>query len=212
MKKNEKFKPLLIPLLLVSFQGLSFLFVKLFQSNIHIISNSIDDKIPFINYFIIPYCFWYVMLFTMPYFLYNKDKNSLCKYLASYIICVLITDVFFIIYPTGVIRPDLLNNNVLNIITNIIYYIDTPAVNCMPSMHCAISMLFILSACTSKKFNTTFKLLVTIISILIMLSTLFIKQHVLIDLITGNILMTIIFIFVNYNKKLVNKTKKLLNI
>ena len=45
-----------------------------------------------------------------------------------------------------------------------------------------------------------------------MLSTVFVKQHVVIDIISGDILMTIIYLIVNNNKKIVNKTKKVLNI
>ena len=45
-----------------------------------------------------------------------------------------------------------------------------------------------------------------------MIATLFVKQHVLIDLVAGDILMTITYIFATYNKKTVNKVKKLLSI
>lgn len=212
MKKFEKFKPLLIPLALSAYQGLSYLLVKPFQHNIHVLGNGIDTYVPFIKYFIIFYCTWFIMLFLIPYLLYKKDKNMLAKYVCSHLIAITICNIIFIIYPTTVLRPELSSNSFFDAWVGFIYLIDTPAINCMPSIHCLLCMLFILSTGTSKKFNIKEKITITIISILIMLSTLFIKEHALIDLITGDLLMTIVFICVNYNKKLVNKVKKVLNI
>ena len=207
-----KYKAILMPICMMALQGLLFLLVKPFQHNIHMLSGTIDESIPFINYSIFIYSSWYILLVLVPYLLYKKDKTMLAKYVASYIICVIIAMIVFVVYPTGVIRPEVNNDNIVNMIVNLIYWVDTPAINCLPSLHCAISMLFILVMLVSKKFNTKTKTIITILSILIMLSTLFTKQHVLIDLITGNILMTIVFLYVNYNKKLVNKTKKMLKI
>lgn len=211
-EKLIKYKSILIPLCIVAIQGLTYLLIKPFQHNIHMLSSTIDKSIPFINYSVFIYSSWYVLLFLVPYLLYKKDKNMLGKYIATYIICIIIADITFIIYPTGVIRPELSNDNIVNMLMNFIYLIDTPAINCLPSMHCAVSMLFILTIICSNKFNIKTKSWITLLSILIMLSTLTTKQHVLIDLITGNLLMTIIFLYVNNNKKLVNKTKKMLNI
>ena len=194
------------------FQSLSYLFIKLFQGNPHMIGNLIDDKIPFCKYFIIPYCMWHVLIFYLPYYYYKKDKNTLSKYLACYILSIILSSIIFVIYPTMVERPVLENNNIFNILTNFIYFIDTPPINCLPSMHCAISMLFVLSAFTCKKVSNKMKTFILITSIFIMISTVFIKQHVVIDIITGDLLMTFIYLYVNHDKKIVNKIKKMLNL
>ncbi len=211
MKKLEK-KPLIICVCMILIQSVSYLFVKLLQGQTHLIGSTLDNSIPFINYFIIFYCLWYVLLFFVPYYLYIKDKNMFTKYIISYTLAVFISSIIFIIYPTEVIRPLLNNNNLLDIITNLIYKVDTPAINCLPSMHCAICTLFIISLSISKKSNNVIKIIINIMSILIMLSTLFVKQHVIIDALTGIVMMSIIFIYVNYNNRIVNKVKKLLNI
>ena len=211
MMKNEKLKPLLIPLLLCVVQGLTYLLIKPFQTNIHVIGNGIDTYIPYVGLFVICYCSWFVMLFAIPYMLYQKDKKMLAKYIVCHFFGVLTCYIIFLIYPTTVIRPEILTNNIFDKLVGFIYLIDTPTINCMPSIHCLLSMLFILTAWCSKKFNTKFKIIVTIISILIMLSTLFIKQHAVIDLVTGDIIMTIVFLCVNSSKKIVNKVEKMLN-
>lgn len=208
--KKLEIKPILFSIGLIGFQSLSFLFVKLFQGKTHLLNSSIDDKIQFLSIFILIYCLWYVLIFITPYYYYKRDKRVFYKYVTSYIISIIISSIVFVIYPTEVIRPTLENNNLFNIMTNIIYWVDNPAINCLPSMHCAISMLFILSAFDSKKTTVSYRLFISLSSIGIMLSTLFVKQHVMIDLITGNIMMTIIYLIVSYNPKLLNKVEKIL--
>lgn len=210
MKKIEV-KPILISLCLIIFQSLIYLISKQIQGTPNIIGGVIDNKIPFIVYFIIPYVIWYLMLFIVPYILYKKDKNIFTKYILSYIIITIISNIIFIIYPTTVLRENLNGTNIFYIITKFIYQIDTPALNCFPSLHCGISMLWILFITNIKKANKI-KISIIIISILIMLSTLFIKQHVFIDLISGNIIAILIYLFINKTNKLTTKTKELLKI
>lgn len=205
-------KPLFTVILLVVIQSLFYMSMKIFQGPPHLIGGLIDQKLGFCIYAIIPYCIWYLLLFIVPYYLYKNDKNIFYKYVASYLLCILLSAFIYVIYPTTLDRPEITQNGILYFITKVIYWIDTPAVNCLPSMHCALSMLFILSTFTSKKTSIIFKIIICILSISIMISTLLIKQHVLVDLITGDILMTICYLYVNYDKKIVNKTKKLLRI
>ena len=211
LNKTEK-KPILISIGLLLFQSFTYLFIKIFQGTPHMIGNSIDDKIQFNSLFIIFYYSWYILIFYLPYYFYKRDKNQLAKYLACYVISLFVSCIIFVIYPTQVLRPTIDNSNIFNILTNLVYFVDNPPINCFPSMHCAISMLITLSIFTTKKSSKKMKCLILILSILIMLSTVFVKQHVVIDIISGDILMTIIYLIVNNNKKIVNKTKKVLNI
>ena len=205
-------KPLFISVSLVIFQTILFFLAKIFQSNFHTIGNIIDKNIPFNNIAIIPYCFWYFLIFFVPYYLYLKDKNTLCKYIGSYILCVIISNIIFIVYPSMVIRPDIKPDNILNFITWFIYKIDDPAINCLPSLHCAVAMLFSLSSFDSHKLSIRYKTLITIFSIIIMISTLVIKQHVFIDLVVGDIFMTICYLIMKNNDYFISRIKKLLKI
>lgn len=208
MKKIE-LKPIIVSILLIVFQSILYALSKLFAITPHLIGNKIDEYIPFTLIFIIPYVFWYLMLFIMPYKMYQKDKKNFYKYILTTIITVIIANIIFICYPTIVERPQLTGDNILIKITNLIYAIDTPALNCFPSLHCAFSMLFILHICTSKKQSILFKIFTLISSMLVMLSTLLIKQHVYIDLISGNIIATMIYIVIANENKLTNKIKQL---
>ncbi len=208
MKKIE-FKPIIVSILLIIFQSVLYALSKLFCDTPHLIGGTIDEMIPFALAFIIPYVFWYLMLFIIPYMMYKKDKTNFYKYIITTTITVVIANIIFIIYPTIVNRPELNGNDILTLITKFIYWIDTPALNCFPSLHCGFSMLFILHICTSKKQSIPFRVFTLVASVLVMVSTLLIKQHVFIDLISGDIIATMVFIVINYENKLTKKVKQL---
>lgn len=209
MKKIE-IKPVITTVLLITFQSLMYLISRLFESHHHLIGNTIDTKIPFNIWFMIPYCLWYILIFIVPYFLYKKDKDNFIRYIYSYIICTLIANIIFIVYPTTVARPEITGKGILEFITSFIFKIDNPPMNCFPSLHCAMSMLFILFILEIKNVKKNVKITITLISILIMISTLYTKQHVFIDLISGVILAIITYIIVKIFYKENIKFKKLL--
>lgn len=209
MKKIE-YKPLILTVVLIAFQSLCYFVSKFFGDNPNLIGGVIDNKIPFNMWFIIPYCVWYLLIFLIPYYLYKKDKNIFIKYIISYVFCTVIANIIFIVYPTYVDRPVVTGTSILELITRIVFWVDTPAQNCFPSLHCAVSMLFILYMFECKKCPLYLKILTLIISILIMIATLCTKQHVFIDLVSGDVLAIVSYIIVNNLKKTNKKVKELL--
>lgn len=208
MKEKIKYylKPLLISALAVIGQLTIYKLSVVFQNNPTLIGNNIDNKIPFIIYFIIPYTIWYILLFLMPIIIHKKDKKDFTRYIITYLSISLFADIIYIIYPTTIIRPEITNTpNILYSITKIIFTIDTPIRNCFPSLHCAVSTLWILFILEKNKYNTKTKIITILINILIILSTLFIKQHVLIDAISGILLAIIIYYIIKQNKTITNK-------
>lgn len=209
--KKLEIKPIITTISLVCIQSILYFISKLLQGDLNLVGNVIDAKIPFVPAFFIPYCIWYLMIFIIPYYLYCKDKDKFIKYTMAYMLCSMIGNIVFISYPSTVARPTVTGTDIFSLIAKFIYWIDTPT-NCFPSLHCAISMLFILYICESKNTNIITKISVCIISILIMLSTLFTKQHVVVDFISGDILALIVYLIVKPSKKLPNYIKTKLNI
>lgn len=209
--KKLEIKPIITTISLVCIQSILYFISKLLQGDLNLVGNVIDTKIPFLPVFFIPYCIWYLMIFIIPYYLYCKDKDKFIKYTMAYILCSMIGNIVFISYPSTVARPTVTGTDIFSLIAKFIYWIDTPT-NCFPSLHCAISMLFILYICESKNTNIITKISVCIISILIMLSTLFTKQHVVVDFISGDMLALIVYLIVKPSKKLPNYIKTKLNI
>lgn len=220
MKKNNfknlikkiEWKPILVSITLIVIQSIFYAFSRCIQGEAHLLGNVIDEAIMFNVYAIIPYSLWYFMLVIVPYYLYKKDKNNFIKYIISYLLVTIIANIIFVAYPTTVIRPGVLGITYIEKFANFIFKIDTPIVNCFPSLHCAISMLWILYVDTSSKTSLLSKILTTFICVCIMASTLIIKQHVVIDAISGIIIASTIFLLIDFEKKLTKKIKKLLKI
>lgn len=199
--KKINFKVILISIVLVAFQSIIFFLTKPFIQDPYILGSTLDNAIPYIPHFIWIYVFWYFMLFAVPYYIASKNTNSLYKYITTYIITTIISGIIFVSFPNSVIRADIQDTDIANKLVNLIYTLDTPAINCLPSIHCLFSYLFILAVFDTKKDSSTvMKVIITVLSILVVLSTLFIKQHVVYDAIASLVLAIIVWIIVDKTK------------
>lgn len=183
-----------------------YFFIKLFITEYNLIGSTLDNYIPFIPSFIYFYMMWYPFEIFSLYYIYKKDKNNYIKTLAVLIISLIIMYIIFIIYPTMVDRPEV---NSFNSLTTLLLYIafksDTP-VNCFPSGHCIICFVMIFSFIKSKNITFKNKIIFIVINILIILSTLFVKQHVIYDVI-GSFILTITSFYLIYKTNLLKKIK-----
>ena len=202
-KKDDK-KILLIPLLVV-FQSSLYFLCKLGPFKPNLIGSSWDLKLPFIPVFIYFYVSWYLLLFLIPYIFYKNDRESFYKYATCSIICTVIASIIFIFYPTTILRNDIEVTGITSFIINFIYKADTPILNCFPSMHCVLCFLFMFNI--PKNINKIYKVFIWFISLMIILSTLFVKQHVIIDVVSAFVICLIVYLVVN-NKKLYLKIFK----
>lgn len=148
----------------------------------HIIYCKLDSIIPFCEWFVIPYTFWYLLIvFSLVYFaLYNVESF---KKLQTYIIITqIIAIIVYIIYPSCQnLRPaEFPRDNFLTDCIGLIYSFDTNTGVC-PSLHCAYSIGIASVWLKEKGISKYWKIFITITVILICLSTMFIKQHSVID-------------------------------
>ena len=173
------------------FQTILFVFVKLLQNNIYNVTLPIDNNIPYISSFVVFYIIWYLLLFLIPIMIYLYDKDRLKEYALVYIICSIISSVIFVLFPTTISRSSYITNSFTDILVKFIYEYDTPALNCFPSLHALESMLWIWYVGCNNKFNKYIRIGVWVTCIGIILSTLFIKQHVIVDII-GSLLVLIL--------------------
>ena len=142
----------------------------------------LDDLIPFCEWFLIPYVFWYLLIvISLGYFLlYNVDSF---KRLQTYIIITqVVAMAVYIIFPTRQdLRPEVFaNKNFLTQCVSFLYSFDTNTGVC-PSLHVAYS-LGIASVWTKEKgVHPAWKGFVVFAVVMICLSTMFIKQHSAVD-------------------------------
>jgi PAP2 superfamily. len=99
--------------------------------------------------------------------------------------------VIFYFFPTTVVRPDVIGGGFFNYAMRVIYNTDNPY-NCFPSIHvlnATLVSLFLFSKDKSNNFNAW----AIISAVLINLSTMFTKQHVVLDVFAGVILAIIMY-------------------
>ena len=137
-------KYLKVPVFLTLSQVVIYFITKLFLNNEFVLNNLLDYQIPFVPYFIYFYISWYILLFLVPIIYMKYDKKALKKYTYTNFISVLVCGIIFIIFPTTINRPNIEVTSITTWLVNTIYYFDTPAVNCLPSIHSLICFIFIL--------------------------------------------------------------------
>lgn len=168
----------------------------------NVIHMAIDDKIPFIEFFIIPYFLWfgYVAYAVLYFFFKNKtDYYKLCVFLFTGMTIFLIVST---IYPNGHhLRPTTFDrDNIFVTMVQWLYASDT-STNLFPSIHVYNSLGVHFAICNSENFRQHKK--VRVCSFLLMVSiiaaTMFLKQHSVFDVITAFVMATVMYPLV-YNK------------
>ena len=166
------------------------------------ISCSFDSQIPFINVFVIPYILWFWFVFMILAVLVLKDKDGLYKACATIYIGMSISFIVYWIYPHGQPLRVPLTGMEKNVFDRLVYYIyahDTPT-NTLPSIHVLNSMAvnFALQSSPFFKKRIGIRIGSHVINILIIMSTVLIKQHSILDVVAAVILAYIIRFVVYY--------------
>ena len=178
---------LYFPLYLAAFRYLE----NITPEHLHIISSPLDQYIPFLPVFIIPYLFWFVYI-ALPgmYFLFC-EREEFCRLMYFGMIGMTVFLLISYVYPNGLaIRPEhLAGDSVFIKLTRYVYSVDT-STNVLPSIHVFNSIGIYLAVKDSdnlrKKKGIRYASLT--ITVLIILSTMFVKQHSVVDVIAGLLL------------------------
>jgi len=162
------------------------------------LSTTFDHQLPFIEAFIVPYVFWYIFIFGMLFYFFIYDRGIYYKTLLSLTMGMAVCYVIYYFFQTTVPRPVLEGTGLYTNMIRYIYSADQP-VNCFPSIHVLSSYLMVIAMRNSRTKTPIKMFSVAVTGYLIILSTLFIKQHVVLDafagILLGNILFNIVFYF-----------------
>ncbi len=150
----------------------------------------LDDYIPFVEQFVIFYDAWYFLLFGFGFYFLFFDGTGFKRYLTFIGASFSIVVIFCIIFPNGQnLRPNIdslgRDNFFIRSVANH-YLIDTNT-NVLPSMHVIGSFAWLfaqLDSPTLKKKKWLFAICL-ILTLLVSASTVFIKQHSILDVIVA---------------------------
>ena len=206
IKKEKKFI-ISLSILMIG-QMIMYWLLKNFQSNPTYINFYLDDKIPFWGWFVYIYNMFYPFCIVAFYFLYKKDEKAYYKGIISGVIGYIICDIIFLFLPTIMYRPPIPDYGpITNFVLKVTYYYDEPPLNCFPSIHCLFCFQVVFSYLYST-YKKSEKVTAITIATLIILSTLFVKQHFIYDVIAAfliclisNLLENIFEIYNRFKKK-----------
>lgn len=150
----------------------------------HSLSLPVDDRIPFFAPFIIFYILAY-MQWIINYLLIAREGKAFCyHFIYGDVISKLFCLVFFLFFPTTLVRPEVTGHSICDQLVRLVYQIDAP-VNLFPSIHCLESWCCIHAALRMKKTPRWYLPITIVMSFCVFASTLLVKQHVFVDIFGG---------------------------
>lgn len=200
-KYNHAIAILYLPIYLLCFFALE----RRNTTDYYIVESELDHYIPFCEWFVIPYFLWfaYIAATVLYFFFTNKrDFTRLCIFLfVGMTICLLI----YYIWPNGQnLRPDLSTLGRENIFTGMLarLYASDTSTNVCPSIHTLNSVGACIAIFHSKalKNKTWIRGGALVLTIAICLSTVFLKQHSIIDVFCG-LALSLVMYWIAYRPK-----------
>ncbi len=157
----------------------------------HVIYTRLDDRIPFVEYFIIPYLLWFVYVAAVFIYLFFQNKKGFYRYCAFLFSGMTLFLLISTIYPNGhLLRPTTFErHNIFTLAVWILYQVDT-ATNIFPSIHVFNSIAAHRAVANDEKLgkNSFIRWSSFVLMASIILSTMFLKQHSCLDVISAILL------------------------
>ena len=178
----------------LALQGLVYFGSKLLMAGAyhHNLETAWDLAIPFlpwtVSIYVGTFLYWAISFLLI---LRSGTENAF-RFLCAHCMSLLIALVFFLLLPTTNTRPQIEGGGLWNFGMRLIYALDTPD-NLFPSLHCELSWLCFQGLKKVENVPTGGKRFALIFSLLIFVSTLTTKQHILLDVFGGWLIAEISF-------------------
>ena len=150
----------------------------------HNIESNLDLRLPFLPQFLIIYFGCYIFWAANYILAARQDREEVYRFFTADFISRCVCLVIFLAYPTTNTRPVIEGSGFWDLLAGWLYSIDA-ADNLFPSIHCLVSWFCFLAVKGQKKIPTWYKAVSFILAVLVFLSTLFTKQHVIVDVAGG---------------------------
>jgi membrane-associated phospholipid phosphatase len=147
----------------------------------HVPAIALDTAIPLAPAWSLVYGALYVFLIALPVFVVREDEH-LRRTVRAYLAVWITAYACFLAYPTMAPRPDVITEQGFGAWGLDLLYGMDPPYNCFPSLHVAHSFV---SALTCVRIHRKVGIFAIISAALVSVSTLFTKQHYVLDVIAG---------------------------
>lgn len=159
----------------------------------------LDDVIPFCEVFVIPYFLWFAYVSAAVLYCFFKNKQEYIKTCVFLFTGMTVFLVVSTLWPNGHhLRPHgMPRDNIFTALVTHLYSIDTPT-NLWPSIHVYNSIGAHLAVLHDQKLaeNKAIRFGSLIVCVSIILSTVFIKQHSVFDVLTAFVMAGVMYVVV----------------
>lgn len=146
---------------------------------------ALDRALPLVPSWAIVYGALYLFLILLPLFVVRQQELIVRTVHAYLLIWIAAYIVFFVVYPTAAPRPDTVTGEGFGVWGLRALYSSDPPYNCFPSLHVAHSVV---SALACSRVHRRLGIIALIAAALVAVSTLFTKQHYVLDVVAGVVL------------------------
>jgi len=144
----------------------------------------VDRMLPLVPLWALIYGALYLFLILLPVFVVRQEEQ-IRRTVNAYLLVWITAYVFFVVYPTAAPRPPKVVGEGFAVWGLRFLYSSDPPYNCFPSLHVAHSFV---SALTCYRVHRGLGVVATICAALVAISTLFTKQHYVVDVLAGALL------------------------
>ena len=181
---------LALPVVYFLFYLLCFVLLEEYVRPRYWISSRLDAYIPFCEWFILPYVAWFPLVPGLFLYFYRRDPEQyryLCRaILLGLTVCLAI----YALFPNGqLLRRAVPRDNLLCQLVTLLRRVDTPT-NVCPSIHVFVTVTVALAAARSRAMarQRLLRGALMVLCVLICMSTVFLKQHSIVDVALGTAL------------------------
>ena len=147
------------------------------------ISLPIDKQIPVLPIFVIPYLSFIPILFVVVPAILWKRPGDFKRFGLVVFVTQMILNVLYLVVPATLVRPEIAGSDPFTVLLrDLVWELDEP-INTFPSNHVALSVVAILTLGFVSGWRKYWALQVWLL--LVCASTLFVHQHVVLDVIGG---------------------------
>ena len=151
-----------------------------------------DLATPFLPWTVLIYTGAFVYWYVSYALVLRGSKENAFRFLWAHMLSLVVFFLCFVFVPTTNTRPEVTGHTLWDWGIRLIYASDTPT-NLFPSLHCQFSWLCCRALGKTKTVPKWFRIFAYVFTILIFISTLTTKQHVIADVFSGWLLAEVAF-------------------
>ena len=134
--------------------------------------------------FVYIYVLWFPLILLFPLALFQVDPMAYARYQTAILLDIALSLFCYLVYPTSFARPEA-PDTVSGQAMRLVFRGSYKGLNCAPSMHCSMCYLVLHFVGATPGLPFAVAAIAAPVALGIVVSTLFTKQHVVIDALTA---------------------------